>query len=121
VSDVGRSERGDALRAMLTGRRLFLALRRRLSDDEEPDPGYRRQPVTFGDPQGSELCFVANMDEVRFPPWEKNATAIIDAWAVYDARRGGRLVISGALEEPRQPRAGFDVVFRKGKLRVAFP
>lgn len=103
-----------ALRAVY-GRSCALALT--ANGMEDPDAG--RKPIVFGDPQGDERRFVANLGTVTFGPWPRNARAELDGWALYDAGTG-QLLDSGRFpdERRRKPLATDRWEFAPGDVRM---
>jgi hypothetical protein len=112
---VGVASKDRALAGMLGGT-LSIGLFRLSMNDEETDPAYSRQSVRFGQPEGDDIRYVSNAEEVAFPPYRTDADRDVTMWGVFDTQ--GQVVVSGKLLKARSPSRSDHVVFRRGDLRV---
>lgn len=85
---------------------------------EIDDPGYRRQPGSFGN--ASELAgmrVVSNLGTLRFGPWEEDGAGIVDGWIILD--QNGRERASGDWSAVREPRRLDEIIVKPGALVLA--
>ena len=78
---------------------------------------YERRPIAFGEP--SLLGVISSFEEIVFTE-AREIWGLVTDFALFDAKTGGRLLVSGKLDEPRYVAAGDIFRFKAGGLSVSF-
>ena len=86
-------------------------------EDELDDPGYERQPVEFGPPQGEGGMRV--IENVSEPVFSIGRDRSLDQWGGFDAN--GVLLVMVRLAEPRDFVRGDRAFFPPGNLSIGMP
>lgn len=108
-------ETKDEMLAIFTGQALTVGLFD--GENELSDPRYERLPVEFSSPQGDDMRFIENANEIRFDDMGRDHT--VDHWGIFDER--GNLMALYRLSQPREVPAEDNFVFRVGRLRIGLP
>ena len=86
-------------------------------DDELTDRRYQRAVAQWSPPQGDDVRFVDNLNEIRFG--NMSIDHQIDHWGVFDTE--GRLRARYKLQKARDIPAIDNAVFPPGSLRIGIP
>jgi len=108
-------EMKDEMLAVFAGQSAMVGLFE--GENEIGDPRYERLPVEFGPPQGDDVRYIENENEIRFDDMARDH--VIDHWGIFDG--AGQLMALYRLDKPRDVPAEDNFFFRPGRLTIGLP